>query len=108
MAVALGRLTDDQTRCVHWNGPTDVIAIRFACCGKYYACFDCHAELETHPPQRWGADQLDETAVLCGVCGTELSIAAYLGCGFRCPGCSASFNPGCAQHYHLYFDLAGG
>ncbi|MGH7856279.1 MAG: CHY zinc finger protein [Candidatus Binatia bacterium] len=108
MAVALGSLVDEQTRCVHWNGPTDVIAIRFRCCGGYYACFDCHAELATHPPQRWGPDQLDAVAVLCGVCGAELTIAAYLGCGFVCPSCGASFNPGCASHYHLYFELPDG
>lgn len=98
-------MVDEQTRCVHWNGPTDVIAIRFPCCDRYYACFDCHASLETHEPRRWGADQTGETAVLCGVCGEEMTINAYLTSGFTCPSCSAGFNPGCALHYDLYFTL---
>jgi uncharacterized CHY-type Zn-finger protein len=28
--VVLGKTVDDHTRCVHYRGPTDVIAIKFA------------------------------------------------------------------------------
>jgi uncharacterized CHY-type Zn-finger protein len=94
---------DDETRCAHWRSPSDIIAIRFACCGRYYACYDCHAALETHEPVVWPRERFDEPAVLCGVCRTELSVDAYLASGFACPSCGASFNPGCANHYHLYF-----
>jgi uncharacterized CHY-type Zn-finger protein len=94
---------DEQTRCTHWRSPSDVIAIKFACCSKYYACHDCHAALESHQSAVWSADRFDEPAVLCGVCRTELSIDTYMSCGFRCPSCDAQFNPGCANHYHLYF-----
>jgi uncharacterized CHY-type Zn-finger protein len=43
--------------------------------------------------------------VLCGACGYELTISEYLKCGFRCPLCESDFNPGCAKHYDLYFEM---
>lgn len=99
---------DEETRCVHYRGPRDVIAIRFACCGEYYACYDCHAARADHEAERWPADARDEPAVRCGVCETELTIAAYLACEHGCPDCGAAFNPGCANHYELYFASGGG
>jgi len=74
-----------------------------ACCRAYYACRDCHEALADHPTQVWPKAQWDEPAVLCGACGTELSVNAYLGCGSVCPACGAGFNPGCHKHRHLYF-----
>jgi uncharacterized CHY-type Zn-finger protein len=94
---------DPQTRCAHWHSDLDIIAIRMACCGRYYACRECHDALESHPARVWPVEQFDEPAILCGACGTELSIAAYLACDNRCPACAAAFNPGCAKHKHLYF-----
>ncbi len=96
---------DAQTRCVHWHGPTDIIALRMKCCGQWFSCFDCHAALADHAPAVWPLGERDAGAVLCGACGQVLSIDAYLGWGSRCPGCAAAFNPGCANHYHLYFAL---
>ena len=95
---------DAETRCAHWHGPTDVIAMRFACCDTYYACFECHAELESHPAVVWPRDRFDELAVRCGVCRTELSCNEYFACDHVCPRCGARFNPGCANHHHLYFE----
>ena len=95
---------DAQSRCAHWQSATDVISIRFPCCDKYYACYECHEALEDHEPAVWSSDRFDEPAVLCGVCRVELSTNAYLACGFTCPECGAAFNPGCAKHYHLYFE----
>jgi uncharacterized CHY-type Zn-finger protein len=34
-----------------------------------------------------------------------LSIHEYLACGNTCPTCQAAFNPGCANHYPLYFEM---
>jgi uncharacterized CHY-type Zn-finger protein len=96
---------DDQTRCAHWNSASDVIAIRFPCCDRYFACYDCHVETQAHAPAVWGREAFGTKAVLCGGCGTELTIDEYLGSGFSCPSCGARFNPGCASHYHLYFEL---
>ncbi|MFJ3491214.1 CHY zinc finger protein [Leifsonia aquatica] len=99
----LGPTVDDQTRCIHYRTELDVIAIRFACCGEYYPCHLCHAEAADHPAQAWPEGSGAERAVLCGVCGEELTIDAYLGVD-GCPGCGAAFNPGCKLHRHLYFD----
>ena len=95
---------DEQTRCRHWHGPTDVIAIRFACCDRYFACYECHAELEDHDATTWPRERFDDPVVLCGVCRSELSCNEYFGCGYACPRCGAAFNPGCAAHHHVYFE----
>jgi uncharacterized CHY-type Zn-finger protein len=42
--------------------------------------------------------------VYCGNCHTTLSISSYLACANTCPACGAAFNPGCANHYPLYFE----
>jgi uncharacterized CHY-type Zn-finger protein len=95
---------DPQTRCAHWRSPLDVIAIRMRCCGVHYACKDCHDALADHPAQVWPRAEWDEQAVLCGVCGTELTVRQYLDSGNRCPACGAGFNPGCRLHYRFYFE----
>lgn len=95
---------DSETRCAHYDSPRDVIAIRFPCCGDWYACYDCHAALTDHNAERWSREARDEPAILCGVCKTKLTIAEYLDCEHFCPDCTASFNPGCANHYHFYFE----
>lgn len=92
-----------ETRCAHYDSPRDVIAIRFPCCGEYYACYECHAVRTGHGAERWPAEAHDERAVLCGVCDTELTIAEYLDSDHACPVCDAAFNPGCAGHHHHYF-----
>lgn len=99
----LGPVVDDETRCIHYRTPLDVVAIRFACCGAYYPCHLCHAETADHPAQQWPLEARGERAVLCGVCGHELTIAEYL-VADACPHCAAPFNPGCRLHTHLYFE----
>lgn len=100
--VVLGKTVDDQTRCVHYSGPTDVVAIKFKCCGSYYPCFECHRECADHEAQQWPVNEWDENAILCGVCRTEQRIRTYLS-ALACPHCSAAFNEGCRMHRHLYF-----
>ena len=65
---------DPQTRCAHYHGPTDIIAIKIKCCGVYYACKDCHSALADHTIEVWPETEWDEPAILCGACGTELTI----------------------------------
>lgn len=101
--VVRGVELDSETRCAHYHTPRDVIAIRFPCCGEHYACYECHAELADHDAERWPVDAHGEPAVLCGVCGTELTISEYLDCEHTCPDCGAAFNPRCANHCSLYF-----
>ncbi len=99
-----GKPVDDQTRCQHWHSELDVIAIKFKCCEKYYPCYSCHEETADHEPQVWPKAEFSSKAILCGVCGNELSIADYQSSNNTCPNCKAAFNPGCSKHYHLYFE----
>lgn len=95
---------DANTRCRHYRGPMDIIAIKMKCCDTYYACIECHSALAGHAAKVWPQSEWETQAILCGVCRTELSIGEYLKSGNRCPHCPAAFNPGCVNHYHLYFE----
>jgi uncharacterized CHY-type Zn-finger protein len=98
----LGPVVDDETRCIHYRTPLDVIAIEFACCGEFYPCHLCHAETADHAAEQWPIEKRDEPALLCGVCGHVLTIADYL-VADSCPACLALFNPGCKLHTEYYF-----
>ncbi|PSR81933.1 hypothetical protein BD289DRAFT_438354 [Coniella lustricola] len=120
----------ERTQCAHWHSDRDIIAIKHRCCGQYFACISCHNALTTTPtptptasadgqapngsqeggiiPHKadvWRKDERDTPAVLCGNCKRELTVKEYLGCGNACPECQAAFNPGCARHYDLYFEM---
>jgi uncharacterized CHY-type Zn-finger protein len=95
---------DPQTRCAHYHLLVDVIAIKMKCCGEYYACKECHDALADHPVQVWPRNEWDKKAILCGVCGHELTINEYMQGDNHCPKCAAQFNPGCRNHYHFYFE----
>ncbi|HBR57594.1 MAG TPA: hypothetical protein DEA22_09010 [Blastocatellia bacterium] len=99
---------DGETRCGHWHGAEDIIAIKFKCCGKWFPCFECHSAEAGHPAQTRPNEEFDEQAVLCGNCGRRLTVNQYLRCHSRCPDCNAGFNPRCANHYHLYFEIGKG
>ncbi len=103
--VVHGVAVDDQTRCAHYHGASDVIAMRFKCCGEWFPCIDCHREVAGHPVEVWPLSERAQEAVLCGVCGRRLTIAEYMGCASICPGCGAGFNPGCSNHWHYYFEM---
>jgi len=100
-----GQVIDEQTRCIHYHSPKDIIAIKFKCCGKYYPCYTCHEDESDHLPLTWGANDQETKAILCGVCKYEMSIRAYLNCNNQCPNCDSKFNPSCSNHYNLYFDI---
>jgi uncharacterized CHY-type Zn-finger protein len=97
---------DAQTRCAHYGTELDIVAIKMKCCGLYYACKDCHKALADHPIEIWPREEWSQSAVLCGACGSELSVAQYMASGDRCPQCGAAFNPGCRKHYQFYFAIA--
>lgn len=98
---------DAQGRCHHYNGPTDVLALRQPCCAApvYYACYLCHEATAGHAMQPWPRKEFDEKALLCGHCGHTFSIKRYLEQPTACPHCGTAFNPGCATHHNLYFQL---
>ncbi|HXQ09443.1 MAG TPA: CHY zinc finger protein [Caulobacteraceae bacterium] len=102
--IVHGLNLDAETRCAHWASSLDIVAIKMRCCGVYYACKDCHAAMAGHPITLWPRASWNESAILCGACGAELSINAYMRSGDRCPACTAPFNPGCRTHYHFYFE----
>jgi uncharacterized CHY-type Zn-finger protein len=94
---------DSETRCHHYHSEIDRIAIKFYCCNTYYL-----ASLVTKNPDVLATGlakrSLSSKAVLCGSCGTELTIYEYLSCEASCPSCKRAFNPGCNLHKHLYFE----
>jgi len=92
-----------ETRCAHYDGDRDVVAIRAAYCDVYYPCHSCHAVVATHEHAVVPREAFDDPAVLCGVCGTTLTVAEYAACGHTCPACGHAFNPGCTRHWDRYF-----
>lgn len=98
---------DAATRCAHYDGPHDIVALRGPCCDVYYPCYRCHQATTDHDLVRWSPPQFDTAAVLCGYCGTTTTAATYLDTGPRCIHCGAAFNPGCAAHHNRYFALDG-
>jgi uncharacterized CHY-type Zn-finger protein len=99
-----GISVDAKTRCEHYHGESDIIAIKFKCCGEWFPCYECHAALSGHAAEVWGIEERGEKAILCGNCEHQLTIGEYMACGAACPECASGFNPGCANHYHLYFE----
>lgn len=99
----LGLNLDPQTRCLHYHGPADIVAIQMKCCRLFYACKDCHLALADHPIDVWPQSEWRQEAILCGACRATFSISAYLQSGSQCPACHAPFNPACRNHHHFYF-----
>lgn len=99
-----GQITDAAGRCMHYGTVLDVVAIALPCCGRFYACHRCHEEGESHAAEPWPVTEREVHAVLCGACGTTLSINRYLSV-LACPACQAPFNEGCRLHTHLYFAI---
>jgi len=103
--VVKGRVIDEQTRCLHYHSPLDIIAIKFKCCNEYYSCYECHEEEAGHNCEVWKRNEFDTEAILCGVCGNEMAIHEYLTSNDHCPHCNSAFNLNCSKHYHLYFEI---
>ncbi len=100
-----GLQVDSHSGCAHYRSPLDIVAIKFRCCQKYYACYDCHKAVAGHPARVWKQNEFDTKAILCGACGTELTIRQYLQSNAACLVCHSGFNPGCRYHYPLYFEI---
>lgn len=102
-----GRVVDTESRCVHWHSRRDVLALKFRCCDRYWACVTCHEQCAGHAVRRYHVE-LDSglKVVVCGVCRCEMTFAEYTG-GLRCVQCHVEFNPGCKMHYSMYFDGVG-
>ena len=84
--IVYGQLVDDETRCVHYRGEKDIIALKCAKCLKFYPCYQCHNEAEDHNFEPCLASQFDEHTIFCGHCKQTLSIETYLSVD-ACPHC---------------------
>lgn len=100
-----GKVIDNQTRCSHYHTSLDIIAIKFKCCDTYYPCYSCHKEATNHESITWPLNERDRKAILCGVCGHELTIEEYMASSNTCTSCQSLFNPNCKKHYDLYFAM---
>ncbi|KAI5959805.1 HOT13 [Candida pseudojiufengensis] len=101
-----GQLVDNQTRCIHYHTPVDLIAIKFKCCPKlYYPCFKCHEELNNHSIEKYDIKDKTEEVIICGNCFNTMTIENYINCNSKCPYCKSIFNSKCSLHYDLYFIL---
>lgn len=100
-----GKVIDNQTRCSHYHTELDIIAIKFKCCDTYFPCYSCHKETADHEAITWPEKEWDKKAILCGVCGHELTVREYMDSNNTCPLCQSSFNPNCKKHYDLYFTM---
>lgn len=105
IVICHGIGVNERTQCAHYHSERDIIAIKFKCCDTFYACIQCHNETAGHAPAVWSKAERRAEAILCGSCHSTLRIADYLACGNNCPVCGAAFNPGCANHHHLYFEM---
>lgn len=100
-----GFIVDDQSRCKHYHSEKDIISIKFKCCNTWYPCYQCHDALSSHSITQWSKDEHDERAILCGNCGSKLTIREYLHCDSECPFCGIDFNTGCEKHHEKYFEV---
>ena len=100
----VGARVDGETRCAHYRSERDIIAIKFKCCGKWFPCYECHAEFAGHAAEVWRKSEFNEPVILCGGCGQRLTAREYLDSESVCPRCGRAFNPRCVGHHHLYFE----
>lgn len=92
--------------CVHWKSEKDVVALLCPCHREFYLCLLCHKDKYGVAPERWKRDLWEcEKAILCRVCEYKMTIEDYMACDSSCTKCGAEFNPGCKDHWPLYFDM---
>ena len=99
----VGQTVDEQTRCVHYHSEKDVVALKMYCCNKWYPCYQCHNENESHRLQPWPQEERMTHAIFCGVCRQTMSIETYQQVS-SCPYCQTAFNPNCSLHESIYFE----
>lgn len=90
---------DKDSRCAHYHGPNDIVSLKCGHCHKYYACFKCHDELESHTFVPISIN--DQAPVVCGHCHTKLTFKEYN--SGSCSYCNHPFNSNCKKHYSIYF-----
>lgn len=92
--------------CIHWHSERDIVALKCPCHQEFHPCLSCHEDKHGTLPERWPEESWNaEKAILCRACDTAMTIADYMTSGSVCPHCKAEFNPGCKNHWHLYFEM---
>ncbi|GAB3943045.1 CHY zinc finger protein [Corynebacterium tapiri] len=92
---------DAHGRCTHYASLLDVALNLCGTCDAYFSCHRCHEQLCDHPFGRLEVEH--PAAVACGVCGHTMSLEIYR--KKACPQCGQAFNPACAGHEHLYWQV---
>ncbi|KAH3900132.1 Hot13p SCDLUD_003100 [Saccharomycodes ludwigii] len=99
-----GKLVDEKSRCIHWHGDLDIIALKFKCCpNTYYSCYTCHQELCNHKVEKYNRLDNKVNLIICGNCRKEFTFQEYVTSDYKCLNCKQKFNPGCKLHYDMYF-----
>lgn len=88
--------------CPHYASELDIVLNKCAICLTYWPCYRCHALAEDHQfgPMPVAAPD----SVKCAKCGYVMGFYEYRKTT-ACPGCGRGFNPGCATHASIYFEL---
>ncbi len=94
----LGRVIDDQGRCIHHGGKDDIVCFRYPDEDwTFWACHECHDELHGPATRAWAKDEQNELAIQCGICRSILGIKFYRerqrNGDHSCPHCKAPWNP---------------
>lgn len=99
---------DNETRCIHWKGPNDIIALKFKCCPTvFFPCYTCHNVATTHKIEKFDLNiDYNVKCILCGHCKSQLTFKQYTTFqnDLQCPMCKHKFNQSCKLHYNLYFN----
>ncbi|MEM6803015.1 MAG: hypothetical protein AAF696_16540 [Bacteroidota bacterium] len=96
---------DAQSRCKHWHSEVDIVALRMPGDDHFYPCHECYEAIHGEAPPPWPKESFESAqAILCGNCAHLMTVKTYWASNNQCPNCSHAFNPGCAKHYHHYFE----
>lgn len=98
-----GLLVDNEIRCQHYHTELDIVALKCFDCLKYYACYQCHDNLEEHCFRAYPCHLKQDKVLICGVCQHEMVIEEYQE-AIACSNCHSVFNPACSKHYDIYFE----
>ena len=99
MIMIYGIGLDSEGRCLHYHTKCDVVALKCNKCKEYFACYQCHNQLQNHPFEPVSKE--DVAPVICGSCRHFLTFDEYK--KRACLYCRHAFNPKCPVHETIYF-----
>lgn len=75
MIMIYGIGLDSEGRCLHYHTKCDVVALKCNKCKEYFACYQCHNQLQNHPFEPVSKE--DVAPVICGSCRHFLTFDEY-------------------------------